>query len=208
MRSRAVLVWASSLAAAAVPAVAVDFAHDVVPILRKHCGECHTGAARQGGLSMNTREALLAGGDSGTPGFVEGRSAASELMARVTSADPEVRMPAEGPSLPAAAIDVLRRWIDEKAPWEPGFAFERTTWEPPLRLRRFELPPAEGGRTNPVDRVVDAYWKERGIVRPPRCDDRTFIRRASLDLVGLLPDPGRVEAFVSSTDPGLSLIHI
>ena len=199
MHVRAWLVVA--VCAAAVPARAVDFAHDVVPLLKKHCGECHTGDARQGGFSMNTREDLLAGGDSGTPGFVEGRAAESEIIARITSADPDVRMPSEGKPLPAEAIAMLKRWVDEKAPWEPGFAFQRTTWEPPLALRRVALPPAEGGRTNPVDRVVDAYWREKGIARPPRCDDRTFIRRASLDLVGLLPEPARVEAFVTSTDP-------
>jgi hypothetical protein len=57
------------------------------------------------------------------------------------------------------------------------------------------------GRTNPIDRVVDATFAEHGVPRPPRCDDRTFIRRASLDLVGLLPEPDRVEAFVADTDP-------
>jgi mono/diheme cytochrome c family protein len=49
-------------AVAARAAQGVDFAHEVVPILRKHCGECHTGDARQGGFSLNTREDLLAGG--------------------------------------------------------------------------------------------------------------------------------------------------
>jgi len=55
------LLWAL-----AVPALAIDFAHDIVPLMKKHCGECHTGDAKQGGFSMNTREDLLAGGDSGT----------------------------------------------------------------------------------------------------------------------------------------------
>ena len=180
----------------------VDFAHDVVPILRAHCGECHTGDARQGGLSMNTREDLLAGGDSGTPGLVPGRAAASELLARVTSTDPDVRMPSEGPALSAETVAVLRAWIDEQAPWEEGFAFKGTAYEPPLTLRAIDLPPPEDGRANLVDRIVDAFWRERGVTRPPRCDDRTFIRRVSLDLVGLLPDPARVEAFVADSDPG------
>ncbi|MFM8951767.1 MAG: DUF1549 domain-containing protein [Planctomycetaceae bacterium] len=198
MRGASILVVA--VLAAALPARAVDFAHEVVPLLTKHCGECHTGDARQGGFSMNTRDDVLAGGDSGTPGLVAGKAAESEIIARIVSDDPDYRMPSEGDPLPAAAVDVLKRWIDEQAPWEPGFAFERTSWEPPLRLREVTLPPAAGGRMNPVDRIVDAYWKERGIQRPPRCDDRTFIRRVSLDLVGLLPEPARVEAFVADTN--------
>lgn len=91
------------------PARAVDFSHDVVPILRVHCGQCHTGDARQGGFSMNTRESTLAGGDSGTPGVVEGRADSSEIIARVTSTDPDYRMPSEGDSLPAEAIAVLKQ---------------------------------------------------------------------------------------------------
>jgi len=186
---------------AAKSAQAVDFAHEVVPILRKHCGECHTGDARQGGFSLNTREDLLAGGDSGTPGLVPGASATSELVARITSDDPDYRMPSDGEPLPPEAVAVLKAWIDEGAPWEPGFAFKGTAWEPPLALREVVLPPAIDGRTNPIDRVVDAALAAHGVPRPPRCDDRTFIRRASLDLVGLLPEPDRVEAFVADTDP-------
>jgi hypothetical protein len=201
MRGASVFVVAVGVAVVPAAARAVDFAHEVVPLLKKHCGECHTGDARQGGFSMNTREDVLAGGDSGTPGFVEGRASESEIIRRITSADPDERMPSDGEPLPPEAVAVLKRWIDEKAAWEPGFAFQRTTWEPPLTLRRVELPPAEGGRTNPVDRVVDASWKAKGTARPPRCDDRTFIRRVSLDLVGLLPDPERVEAFVADVDP-------
>jgi len=199
---RSPVAWLVVAAAvAAKSAQAVDFAHEVVPILRKHCGECHTGDARQGGFSLNTREDLLAGGDSGTPGLVPGASATSELVARITSDDPDYRMPSDGEPLPPEAVAVLKAWIDEGAPWEPGFAFKGTAWEPPLALREVVLPPAIDGRTNPIDRVVDAALAAHGVPRPPRCDDRTFIRRASLDLVGLLPEPDRVEAFVADTDP-------
>jgi len=191
----------SLLTACAAPAAAVDFAHDVVPLMKKHCGECHTGDTRQGGFSMNTREDLLAGGDSGTPGIVAGDAAASEIIARITSVDPDYRMPSDGDPLPAEAVAVFARWVNEQAPWEPGFAFERTTWEPPLKLRTVVLPPVVEGRANPVDRVVDAAWNASGAQRPPRSDDRTFLRRVSLDLVGLLPEPALVEAFVADSRP-------
>lgn len=54
----------------------------MVPVLRVHCGKCHAGDARQGGFSLNTREAKLAGGDSGAAGFVAGKAAESEIIAR------------------------------------------------------------------------------------------------------------------------------
>jgi hypothetical protein len=208
MRQDLVLIVVSCLASAAAcqavtppSAPGIDFAHEVVPLITKHCGECHTRDARQGGFSMNTREDLLAGGDSGTPGLVAGDTAASEILARITSEDPGSRMPADAAPLPPEAVAVFRRWIAEQAPWEEGFGFERTTWEPPLALRPVTLPPAQDSRTNPVDRIIDAVWRDQGVTRPPPCDDRTFVRRASLDLVGLLPDPARVDAFVADTDP-------
>ena len=191
----ALLLWA------AVPVAAVDFSHEVVPLLRVHCGECHTGNAQQGGFSMNTRTAMLAGGDSGTPGFVVGKPATSEIIARMSSADPEYRMPSKAPPLPPEVVAVLRQWIEEQAPWEDGFTFKGVGYEPPLALQQVELPPVQAGRTNPVDRIVDAYWQEQKISRPPRCDDRTFMRRVSLDLIGLLPDPDRVEAFATDAHP-------
>ena len=186
---------------AAGPARAVDFAHDVVPILRVHCGKCHTGAARQGGFSLNTRETTLAGGDTGTPGFVVGKAAESELIARVTSTDADYRMPSEGEPLPAEAIAVLKTWIDEQAPWTEGFSFQGTLYEAPLQLRQVALPAAGNGRSNPVDTIIDAYQAAENIPTAPRCDDRTFIRRVSLDLVGLLPAPDAVEAFVVDSSP-------
>ncbi|MFM7040822.1 MAG: c-type cytochrome domain-containing protein, partial [Planctomycetaceae bacterium] len=173
-------------AAGRVAAEPVDFVHEVVPLLKRHCAECHLGDARQGGFSMNTREALVAGGDSGTAGIVARDAAGSELIARVTSTDPDLRMPSDGPPLPDAAVAVLRRWVDEGAAWEEGFAFSGTAWEPPLQLAEVTLPPPLEGRTNPVDRIVDAYQAARGHSPAPRCDDHTFIRRVSLDLVGLL----------------------
>ena len=196
----ALVLLAAALAAA--PAGAVDFAHEVVPILRRACTKCHSGAQRQGGYSIDSREALLAGGDSGLPAVVPGDPAASELLRRVTAADPAERMPSEGEALPEEAVALLRRWVLERAPWEEGFSFGAPVYEAPLALGTVELPPAQGGRTHPVDRIVDARRAAAGLEPLPRCDDATFIRRASLDLVGLLPDPDAVTAFCADADPG------
>ena len=187
--------------ATAGSASAIDFAHEVVPLLTKHCGECHIGDARQGGYSMNTRELTVAGGDSGIAGLVPGQARSSEFLRRITTTDLDERMPADGEPLTAEAVAIFTRWIEAGAPWDDGFAFAGSSWEPPLALRPIELPPAVSGRTNPVDRVIDAYHHEQGLAQPARCDDRTFIRRVNLDLIGLLPEPTAVEAFVADTDP-------
>jgi len=179
---------------------ALDFVHEVAPLLKKKCGECHTGGARQGGFSINTRDDLLRGGDSELPGFISGDSDNSEIISRVTSHDPDYRMPSDNDPLSPQDINLLKTWINEGAIWENGFVFETDTWEPPLKLRGIVLPPIQNGRTNPVDRIVDHYFQEKHIQRPPQSDDRTFLRRVSLDLVGLLPQPDVVQSFIASTN--------
>ncbi len=70
-----------------------DFVHEVVPILKARCTECHTNGTYKGGLSLETRETILK-----AKAVVPGKSAQSELFKRITSTDPEVRMPPKGPS--------------------------------------------------------------------------------------------------------------
>ena len=69
------------------------------------------------------------------------------------------------------------------------------------RLGRPELPPAVDGRDNPIDRILDAYLLEHGAAPPKPLDDAAFLRRVSLDLVGLLPTPERLRAFAEYDDP-------
>lgn len=201
-RCAATAILATVVAFATGSVAAIDFSHEVVPILRATCGKCHTGSQRQGGFSLNDRETLLAGGDSGTPGLVAGDAAGSELIRRITSTDPDIRMPSEGEALTAEAVAILTRWVDAKAPWEDGFSFAGNTYEAPLALRPVTLPAAQNGRLHPVDRIIDSYQGAKGVPTPPRCDDATFLRRASLDLVGLLPSPEAVDAFCADADPG------
>lgn len=198
MRHRVSLLY---LLAVVVPASAkeIDFAHEVVPVLKEHCGKCHTGDQKKGGLSFNTRETTLVGGESG-PAVTAGTSAKSELLVRVLAAD-DSRMPPEGPRVPAEKIEILKRWIDEGAKWEQGFSFGERPYEPPLKPRRPELPPAVDGRTNPVDRIIDAYLAEKKRPRPQPIDDATFARRAWLDLIGLLPPPDELQAFLADASP-------
>src|SRR5690349_96217 len=126
----------------------VDFAHDIVPILRQHCGQCHTGDKKKGGYSMNTRASLIAGGESG-PAAVVGKSNDSELLRRVLSRDKDEQMPPEGPRLTDKETALLKQWIDGGLPWEEGFALRAAAYEPPLRPRHVELPPAVAGRDHP-----------------------------------------------------------
>ena len=177
-------------------AAPVDFAHEVVPILRKRCGECHTGDKRKGSLSMNTRALLLEGGENGVV-LVPGQAAKSKLIESVLSADPDVRMPPKGERLTSAEVATLRSWIDQGAVWTEGFAFKKPAYEPPLRPRQPVLPAARDGRTHPIDRVLDGWLAAKGAPTPPVADDATFQRRVMLDLVGLLPSAEEALAFAA-----------
>ncbi len=110
-------------------------------------------------------------------------------------------MPKEKPPLAEAAINTLRDWINAGIPWEPGFTFAAQDYEPPLRPRRPELPPALDGRNNPVDRILDAFHVKSGTNPPAPLDDAAFLRRAYLDIIGLLPPPERLHAFLASDGP-------
>ncbi len=202
MRNAVVFAWVLSVGAmlemnAGEP---IDFSHQIVPILRAHCAECHTGEKKKGGFSMNTRESFIAGGEDGKA--VElGNSAKSKLIASVISTDPDAQMPPKGPRLSAEKIALLKAWIDAQLPWDSGFAFKRPAYEPPLKPRRPELPLIVDGRENPVDRILDAYLAKNKLSRTAPIGDAEFMRRVSLDLTGLLPEPGALEKFVADASP-------
>lgn len=174
----------------------VDFSHDVLPILKSRCASCHTNGTYKGGLSLDTRDALLK-----SKAAVPGNSKGSELMKRVASADPAERMPPKGPPLSDKEKAILAAWIDQGLAWEPGFSFKPVAYAAPLKPRKVALPPAKDGRNHPVDRIIDAYLAERGIVPPKPLDDRGFMRRVHLDLIGLPPTIGEQEAFVADKNP-------
>ena len=175
----------------------VDFAHDVAPILKAHCAECHGDEEAEGGFSINTRDLIL-----DAEAAVPGNAAESWMIELVTSDDVLIQMPPKKrPRIPAEAVATLRAWIDDGLDWEPGFSFAEARYEPPLRPRRPDLPPAVDGRDNLVDRFLDAGLARRGTPRPRPIDDAAFQRRLLLDVVGLLPTPDQRAAFLADPDP-------
>jgi len=174
----------------------VDFTKDIRPILEASCVKCHARGKAKGGFSLETRESLLKGGDSG-PAMVEGRSADSHLIALVAAVDEDNVMPLKGSRLSAEEVGLLRAWIDRGAAWDPETTFAKP---PPLNLkpRRPDLPPGEG---HPVDRLLASYLREHNVRPGPVVEDRMFARRVYLDLIGLLPAPDELEAFVADTRP-------
>jgi hypothetical protein len=180
----------------AQPPKKVDFAHDIVPILKARCAECHTNGTYKAGMSFDTREDLLR-----TKTVVPGQSAASELLKRVSSKNKNFRMPPKGDPLSPKEVELLRAWVDEGLAWDAAFTFKAATYVAPLKPRRPVVPPARPGLEHPIDRFVDAYFAKHKVEPPPPLDDTAFVRRIHLDLIGLLPAPAETEAFLNDKGP-------
>lgn len=174
----------------------VDFAHDVLPVLKAKCAQCHTNGTYKGGVSMDTRADLIK-----SKAVVSGQSGKSELIKRVTSTDPEVRMPPKGPALSAKEVAALKTWIDGGVEWEAGFSFKPPTYVAPLKPRRVTLPAAVAGREHPIDRIIDSYLAANKQPSPTPLDDAGFARRVYFDLIGQLPAPSELAAFLADAAP-------
>ena len=194
-----VLSMEAGRSAAAEPA-AISFDRDIRPLLSDSCFACHgpDSANRQAGLRLDRRDRATAALDSGATAIVAGDPAASALVARITSPDPDLVMPppeAKLGRLAADQVDLLRRWIAAGAVYEPHWAF--------VAPADLALPPAtEASGDHPLDRLVAARLAERGLALQPTADPVTLIRRASFDITGLPPTPAEVAGFVADREPG------
>jgi hypothetical protein len=176
----------------------------VRPVLAGSCVKCHGAKKTSGGLRLDSREAMLSGGDSG-PALVPGDAEGSLLIQAVRHGDDSLKMPPTKP-LPRAAQDDLAAWIAAGAPWPKAAAAARTiegqahlAFEP----LRTDAPPADsrGWASQPIDRFIAAGHEAKGLHPVARADRRALIRRAAFDLTGLPPEPDRVEAFVADDRP-------
>ena len=170
-----------------------DFAHEVVPILKKHCAACHTNGTYKAGVSFDTKQALIQ-----SKAVVLGDSKKSELHKRITSKDTTERMPPKGAALDEKEVQILARWIDAKLPWDENFTFKAGTYVSPLKYRDVKIPAGAG---HPIDRILAPYLAKQKDGNQALITDDVFYRRASLDIVGLLPLTEELETFLANADP-------
>jgi Protein of unknown function (DUF1553)/Protein of unknown function (DUF1549)/Planctomycete cytochrome C len=173
----------------------VHFSRDVRPILNQNCMACHGGVRQKNGVSFLFREEALGTGKSGKRTIVPGRPEESELMARVTSSDPDTRMPYRGPPLSSQQIDMLRKWIKQGAKWEDHWAFVAPKPRALPQVRRRDWP------RQPLDRFVLARLEKEGLPPSPEADKSAWLRRVSLDLTGFPPTPEEQASFLADSSP-------
>jgi hypothetical protein len=194
-----------SFLAAASPAATADasrplqYTRDIRPILSRNCFPCHGPDAenRQAGLRLDVRADACGATDDHAAAIRPRNSGASELIRRLAAGESE-RMPPpdSGRRLTADEQTLLRRWIDEGAPYDAHWAYEP--------IRRPALPALKNpARTsNPIDRFILDELVRSDLEPSPEADRFTLIRRLSLDLIGLPPTWAEVDAFVHDSAPG------
>ena len=191
------------------------------PILAANCFDCHAEDAK-GGLRVDSREGLLAGGDSG-PAIIPGNPDESLLLKAVRHVGTFPKMPRGRSKLKDDDIQALMGWIKAGAPWPASpaaasaaagatpaaprgmtvTAEHRAFWafQPLSRVRVPAVRDRSWARTD-VDRFILARLERDGLRPVGRADKLTLIRRATLDLTGLPPMPEDIDAFLKDSSPG------
>jgi hypothetical protein len=202
------LLVVSTRLLAVEPDAAKLFHEQVAPILVKHCIECHNDVTTKGGLNMETLATTLKGGDEG-PAIVPGKASESVLYTRTVPESPgeKAEMPKKKPALSSAETDLIKRWIDLGAAWPQEIVLKE---KPKGDVTHWAFLPLNAGKQDSVDGFISEKLKEKGLAMNPPADARTFIRRASFDLVGLPPTPEEVTAFEKEfiQDQASSIQHL
>lgn len=187
-----------SILSVPLDAAKVDYGAEVLAIFANSCFKCHgpDRKARKAGLRLDTFQGAVARRESGQA-VVAGDPESSLVMDRITSSDPDRRMPpaGSGPTLNRKQIGRLRRWIAQGASYPAHWAFQPVV--------RRDPPPVQAGDwvRNPVDRFILARLEAEQIRPSPPGDHYTLIRRVYLDLLGMVPSPEAVDRFVADTAP-------
>ncbi len=174
------------------------------PLLHNHCLSCHSEEKRSSGLSLESREGILAGGNRGHS--VEPANPDASLLIQAVQQTGALKMPLGG-RLQESQIADLRRWVEMGLPWPAAKsavvgkpATDHWSFQPVAVASLPEVKRAEWPR-NPIDRFILARLEREGLPPSPEADRTTLIRRVSLDLLGLPPSPAEVDEFLADRRP-------
>ncbi|GAB4455513.1 MAG: PSD1 and planctomycete cytochrome C domain-containing protein [Armatimonadaceae bacterium] len=190
-----------------VPAEAAEFFESKVrPVLLENCISCHGKDAQIAGLRLDSREALLKGGESG-PALVPGNPDKS-LLIEVIRHTGKIKMP-QGGKLKDTEIANLTAWVQAGAPWPESAG--AGTWSMSSGQKHWSFQPVAKPKVpqvknklrvaNPIDAFVLAKLEAKGLTPAPLADRRTLLRRVTYDLTGLPPTYEEMQAFLADKSP-------
>ncbi|MCW5978202.1 MAG: DUF1553 domain-containing protein [Bryobacteraceae bacterium] len=190
----------AAIAAGEEAAKPVEFNRDIRPILSDKCFTCHgpDKSNRLTPLRFDQEEGAFVELKGGKRAIVRGDTAASEMYRRIASDNEAQRMPpayAGHKKLLEREIELIRRWIEQGAPWQRHWSL--------IAPKRPEVPRVGDAAwpRNPIDYFVLERLEREGLAPSPEAEAATLIRRASLDLTGLPPTPAEADAFVADRSP-------
>ena len=179
-----------------------DLQLQVRTILAHNCYNCHGPEKIKGDLRLDHIDLIRKGGESG-PVVVPGNANASELYKRISLPEGhEDIMPSKGKKLTEQEIRVIALWINAGAAWPDSQQVKKAFRNAALAPRNPALPLDATAFGNPIDKWTNSYLKAKKLPWPSQTDDKTFVRRVYLDIIGLLPTPKEMESFLSDKKPG------
>jgi hypothetical protein len=178
------------------------FEAEVRPVL-KICLGCHNAKSRMSGLSLETRDSLLAGGNRGR--IVKPGNSAESILIHAVEQKAELKMP-PGSRLKDEQVAVLRRWVDMGLPWTPDQQAAKRPGADYWVFQPAKRPAAPSVKNaawvhNPIDNFILSRLEREGLTPSPEADGYTLLRRVSLDLTGLPPTPQEIDRFTKDTRP-------
>ncbi len=193
------------------PAKEKFFESNVRPLLIAKCVKCHGDTKQKGGLRLDSREALLEGGESGAA-VVPGNPKKSAIIEAINYESFE--MPPDG-KLSEEEIAVLTKWVEDGAYWPAeiskagksrggrGISDEDKKWWAFQPISRPDVPSVANDTWSrgDIDRFIVAKLRAAELAPAPDADKATLIRRVTFDLIGLPPTPQEIEAFVNDETP-------
>ncbi|MBM3785631.1 MAG: DUF1553 domain-containing protein [Acidobacteria bacterium] len=186
------------------------FESKIRPLLATHCHACHTGGAL-GDLRLDSREGVLKGGKSGVA-VVPGDPEKSLLIQAVRRTHVRLKMPPIG-LLAKTEVAALEEWIRRGLPWPEKteqIQSTNTTITPDQRkfwsfqpVKKYAPPAVRNGAWagNGVDRFVLAKLEAASLKPAKAASKNAWLRRVTLDLTGLPPTPGELDAFLADVSP-------
>jgi mono/diheme cytochrome c family protein len=190
------------------------FTKEIRQVLTNHCLKCHGGDKTRAGFDLTTREGLLKGGDTGIA-VVAGKAKESRLI-KLLQHEEEPHMPSKAVPLNDKQISQIAAWIDLGAAYDKPLLVKTAGARKPMVItdgdRRFwsfqplqrVVPPKvknEAWCQTTLDRFILAKLEAKGITPNPAVDERTLLRRAYFDLIGLPPTPEETAQFLNDSSP-------
>lgn len=174
---------------------------EVRAIFAHNCYKCHSSNKQEGKLRLDQKEFVFAGGKHGKV-IVRGEPENSELVRRIKlPRNHKEAMPTKGKALTEDEIALISFWIEKGAPWPEGSLQPKLFRVAKMEPRKPVLPAPTGDLKNPIDLWVNEYFKKNKIEWKTKVDDKTFLKRVYLDIVGLLPTASQIIAFGQDSSP-------